>query len=156
MHGPANQSLSPIEPVSGAPKRKLENNEQRLVLEKRSSRTRCSRIGAQRLRHASLSRRNVGGTHTPGNRAVETRLAGWRSSEDGPLLCPFSLLTGNFAGNFIKSRHLARQRLKIRMSERNFRRKFPTQQNREIILPEQGIQAQEQGISSPGPRISHA
>jgi GMC oxidoreductase len=37
--------------------------------------------------------------------------AGWRSSADGPLLCPFSLLTGNFTGNFAKSRLLARQRL---------------------------------------------
>ena len=37
--------------------------------------------------------------------------AGWRSSADGPLLCPFSLLTGNFTGNFAKSRLRERQRL---------------------------------------------
>lgn len=28
----------------------------------------------------------------------ETGFGGWRSSADGPLLCPFSLLTGNFTG----------------------------------------------------------
>src|ERR1035438_7057933 len=39
-HGPPNQSLSPIEPVSSKPKRKSENNEQRLGLEKRLSCTR--------------------------------------------------------------------------------------------------------------------
>jgi hypothetical protein len=36
-------------------------------------------------------------------RGPETRLAGWRRSADGPLLCPFSLLTGNFTGNFVES-----------------------------------------------------
>jgi hypothetical protein len=42
---------------------------------------------------------------------VEATLVGWRRSADGTLLCPFSLLTGNFTGNFAKSRLLARQRL---------------------------------------------
>jgi hypothetical protein len=43
---------------------------------------------------------------------LETDIAaGWRRSADGPLLCPFSLLTGNFTGNFAKSWLLARQRL---------------------------------------------
>jgi hypothetical protein len=28
----------------------------------------------------------------------KTGLAGWRRSADGHLLCPFSLLTGNFTG----------------------------------------------------------
>jgi hypothetical protein len=37
------------------------------------------------------------------NQRREAGLTGWRSSADGPLLCPFSLLTGNFTGNFAKS-----------------------------------------------------
>jgi hypothetical protein len=32
----------------------------------------------------------------------ETGLVGWRSSAGRPPLCPFSLLTGNFTGNFCK------------------------------------------------------
>jgi D-tyrosyl-tRNA(Tyr) deacylase len=83
MREPANQSLSPIEPVSGAPKRKLENNEQRPGPKKRPSRTRCPQIGVQRPRHVSLSGRNVGGTHTPGNRTVETGLP--RKREVAPM-----------------------------------------------------------------------
>src|SRR5476651_366756 len=84
MRGPANRSPShieplsrTIEPVSGVPKRKLKNDEQRLGPEKRPSRTRRPRIDAQRLRHASLSRRNVGGTRAPGNDTAETGLFGW-------------------------------------------------------------------------------
>src|ERR1017187_8079334 len=63
--------------VSGVPKRKLKNDEQRLGPEKRPSHTRRPRIDAQRLRHASLSRRNVGGTRAPGNDTAETGLFGW-------------------------------------------------------------------------------
>ena len=37
---------------------------------------------------------------TLSGKSLETRLAGWRSSADAPLLCPFSLLRGNFTGNF--------------------------------------------------------
>lgn len=44
--------------------------------QKRTSRARRLRIGAQRLRRASLTHRNVGASHTPGNRSAETRLAG--------------------------------------------------------------------------------
>jgi len=54
MRWPTNQSLSLIEPVSSKPKRKLENNEQRLGLEKRLSCTRHLRICGQRLCHGSL------------------------------------------------------------------------------------------------------
>ncbi len=43
-------------------------------------------------------------------KSQEPGLAGWRSSADGPLLRPFSLLTGNFTGNFAKSRLRGRQR----------------------------------------------
>src|ERR1035438_1089412 len=87
MRGPANRSPShgepvsgTIDPVSGVPKRKLKNDEQRLGPEKRPSRTRRPRIDAQRLRHASLSRRNVGGTRAPGNDTAETGLFGWGCS----------------------------------------------------------------------------
>jgi hypothetical protein len=38
-----------------------------------------------------------------GEMANPNAFAVWRSSADGPLLCPFSLLTGNFTGNFAKS-----------------------------------------------------
>lgn len=48
------------------------------------------------------------GISTTHSEIVETALAGWRTSADGPLLCLFSLLTGNFTGNFAKSRHSAR------------------------------------------------
>ena len=58
------------------PKRKLENREQRLGPEKRPSRARRLRIGAQRLRRASLTHRNVGGSHTTGNDTAETGLFG--------------------------------------------------------------------------------
>src|SRR5450830_1627620 len=105
MRSPANRSPShiepvsrTIEPVSGEPKRKLKNDEQRLGPEKRPSCTRRPRIDAQRLRHASLSRRNVGGTRAPGNDTAETGLAGWggrnRTSEwrnQNPL--PYRLAT---------------------------------------------------------------
>ena len=57
--------------------------------------------------------------------------AGWRRSADGPLLCLRSLLTGNFTGNFAKSRLPAHQRLQIVAPLLGFRLKFPTQRNRE-------------------------
>ena len=56
----------------------------------------------------------------------KTRLLGWRSSADGPLLCSVSLLTGNFTGNFAKSQLWARQRLQLMASLQGFRCKFPT------------------------------
>ena len=101
MRGPANQSLSPIEPVSVAPKRKLKNDEQRPGPEKRPSRARRLRIGAQRLRRASLTHRNVGASRTPGNRSAETGLAGWSErirTHAFPIelsLCALSLEFGN-------------------------------------------------------------
>ena len=57
----------------------------------------------------------------------------WRSSADGPLLCPFSLLTGNFTGNFVKSCLRERQRLQIMAPLQGFRCEFPTQWNRELF-----------------------
>src|SRR3984893_5000849 len=39
------------------------------------------RITGQRLGSASVTRGNVAGSHTPGNNAPETRLAGWRDSQ---------------------------------------------------------------------------
>ena len=77
MHGSANRSLLHIEPVSGTPKRKLENGEQRLAPENLGSTTENLQIAGQRLGRARLSRRNVRGSHTPGNHTVETGLAGW-------------------------------------------------------------------------------
>lgn len=61
----------------------------------------------------------------------QTGPVGWRRSADDPLLCPFSLLTGNFTGNFAKSRLRERRRLKIVAPRQGVRRKFPTQRNRE-------------------------
>src|SRR5712691_9790555 len=75
--GSANQSLPHIEPVSGTPKRKLENGEQRLALENHRSWTESLEIAGQRLGPASLTHRNVGGSPTPGNHDAETGLAGW-------------------------------------------------------------------------------
>ena len=50
-----------------------------------------------------------------------------------PVSARNSLLTGNFAGNFVKSRLLARQRRKIMASLQGFRCEFPTQRNRELF-----------------------
>ena len=75
--GSANQSPPHIEPVSGTPKRKLENGEQRLPPQNTRSRAESSEIAGRRLRRASLTHGNVGGSHTPGNHVAETRPAGW-------------------------------------------------------------------------------
>jgi hypothetical protein len=77
MRGPPNQSLAQIEPVSGTPKRKLENGEQRLAPENLRYTTENLEIADQRLARTSLSRGNVGGFPTPGNHTAETGLAGW-------------------------------------------------------------------------------
>jgi hypothetical protein len=73
----ANQSLSRIEPVSGTPKWKLENGEQRLAPETHRPWTESVEIAGQRLGRTSLTRRNVGGSHAPGNHTAETGLPGW-------------------------------------------------------------------------------
>src|SRR6266436_7434638 len=70
-------SMTHIEPVCGTPKRKSENGEQRLAPEKHHSETERLEIADQRLGRASLTRRNVGGSHTPGNHTAETALPGW-------------------------------------------------------------------------------
>ena len=75
--GSANQSLPQIEPVCGTPKRKLENGKQRLGPETRRPRTKTLGIRARRPGRTSLTHRNVGGSHTPGNHTVETGLGGW-------------------------------------------------------------------------------
>jgi hypothetical protein len=77
MRGSPNQSLSHIKPVSGTPKRKLENGEQRLAPENLRYTTENLEIAGQRLARTSLRRGNVGGFHTPGNHTAETGLAGW-------------------------------------------------------------------------------
>ena len=65
--GSANRSLSHTEPVSGTSRRKLENGEQRPAPETDRSRTESLEIADQRPGCASLTRRNFGGFHTPGN-----------------------------------------------------------------------------------------
>jgi hypothetical protein len=88
--GSANRSLSHIEPVSGMPKRKLENGEQRPVPETLRSWTESPEIAGQRLGRSRLTRRNVGGSH-PGNHTPETGLPGWggrtRTQESVRELC---------------------------------------------------------------------
>src|SRR6202035_701817 len=73
---PANRSLSAIEPVSATAKRKLENGEQRPTPETFPTRAEMPQIAGQRLGRASLTRRNVADSHTPGNNTPETRLPG--------------------------------------------------------------------------------
>jgi len=59
-----------------------------------------------RLRVKGGHRRSYPAERRAGGRFVEklpeTALAGWRHSADRLLLCPLSLLTGNFTGNFPK------------------------------------------------------
>jgi hypothetical protein len=52
--------------------------------------------------------------------SAATQNVGWRSSADGPLLCPFSLVTGNFTGNFAKLRLLERRRPQIMTAPQAF------------------------------------
>ena len=72
----ANRSPSHVEPVSGMPERKLENGEQRLAPQSHQSRLESPTFADQRLRRASLTGGNVGGSHAPRNHIVETTLAG--------------------------------------------------------------------------------
>ena len=65
-----------LEPVSGTPKRKLKNGEQRLAPEIHPFKTANLENANQRHRRACLTRRNVGGSHTPGNLTAETGLVG--------------------------------------------------------------------------------
>jgi hypothetical protein len=64
------------QPVSGTPKRKLENGEQRLAPQSRRSKTEILRIADQRLGRDCLTHWNHGDSHTPGNHDAETELAG--------------------------------------------------------------------------------
>jgi hypothetical protein len=64
-----------------------------------------------------------------------------------PVSKPNSLLTGNFTGNFAKSWLLERRRRQTVESAQGVSGEFPTSRNRELFQPEQGILAQEQGIS---------
>ena len=80
----------------------------------------------------------------------ETGLAGWRSSVDSPLLCPFSLLTGNFTGNFAKSEALGGPETVNNGVVTGFPVRIPYSSEQGIILAQQGILAREQGILSAG------
>jgi hypothetical protein len=73
----ANRSPSHIEPVSGMPKRKLENGEQRLAPQSHQSRAESPEFASQRLGHARITGGNVGSSRTARNRIGETALAGW-------------------------------------------------------------------------------
>src|ERR1700719_4596792 len=96
----ANRSLSAIEPVSATAKRKLENGEQRPVPEIYPARAEIPKITGQRLGSASVTRGNVAGSHTPGNNAPETRLAGCperiRTFESGDACQTLGRLALNF------------------------------------------------------------
>ena len=77
QRGSANGSPSHIEPVSGMPKRKSENGEQRLPPQSHKPRPENPEFADPRIGRASLTRGNVAGSHIPGNRIGETALAGW-------------------------------------------------------------------------------
>jgi hypothetical protein len=75
------EPVSPaIEPVCAMAERKLENGEQRLARQNlefgHRPGTKSLKIAGQRLGHTSLTRRNVGGSPTPGTHDAETALAG--------------------------------------------------------------------------------
>ena len=89
-------------------------------------------LGAAETGHRAKGAVHAGFIGGCSSKSRETGLDGWRSSANGPLLCPFSLLTGNFTGNFAKSWLLPRQRLQIVAAAQGIRSKFPTQQNREL------------------------
>jgi hypothetical protein len=72
---------SHIEPVSGMPKRKLENGEGRLAPQSHQSRAESPEFAGQRLGRASLTRRNVDSSREAGNRIGETA-TGWLGWED--------------------------------------------------------------------------
>jgi hypothetical protein len=64
------------------------------------------------------------------------------------MLCPFSLLTGNFTGNFAKLRLWERQRLQIMPVVAGFPTQIPYSTKQGIIFAEQGIWAGEQRFLS--------
>jgi hypothetical protein len=83
------------------PKRKLENGERRLPPQSHQSRGEIPEFASQRLGRASLTRGNVGGSHTRGKSLVETALAGcpsWIHIE--PCVVPRSPLFGRFLRTF--------------------------------------------------------
>ena len=79
-------------------------------------------------------------------KAWETGLVGWRSSADRPLLCPVSLLTGNFTGNFPKLGLPAPQRRQFATTVRGVSSKFPSYENRELFRNTRKIRESKQGM----------
>jgi hypothetical protein len=61
-------------------------------------------------------------------------MAGWRRSAYVALLCPLSLLTGNFTGKILNSSIWERQRLQIASQSQASFAEFPTLDNRELFL----------------------
>jgi hypothetical protein len=99
---------------------KLENREQRPASQNPCSRAEILEIAEQRLEPASLSRRNVGGTHTPGNDTPEAALPGLvagfellRSTE-----APASARTGDWPGRRMIDFVLRRLQLQARLRPR--------------------------------------
>jgi hypothetical protein len=72
-----NRSPSRLEPVSGMPKRKLENGERRLAPQSHRIQSRKSGNLPARDSGPPASCGNVGSSRTARNRMVETELAGW-------------------------------------------------------------------------------
>jgi hypothetical protein len=62
---------------TGLAQAETEIGEQRLAPQSHQSSPDIPEFAGQRLRRASLSRGNIGGSHTPGYCIVETALAGW-------------------------------------------------------------------------------
>jgi hypothetical protein len=91
-----------IEPVSGTAKRKLKIGNQRLAPQSRQSRGNFSEIAEQRLAYKSLTRGNVGATHTAGYRTAETLVS---VADDAVPIEPVSII--NFPANREINREVA-------------------------------------------------
>jgi hypothetical protein len=71
---------------------------------------------------------------------------GWRGSADGPLLCPFSLANREFTGNFIKIAASGTPETASNGVVAALPAQIPYSTKQGIILAEQGLSAEEQGI----------
>ena len=101
---------------SSSHKRKFFSKRCELAKRRSQSRARSKTVGDTLPREKCLVRTLFQSTGT-----------GWLAQQcRWPLLCPFSLLTGNCTGNFAKSRLRERQRPEIVVSSQGIRREFPT------------------------------
>lgn len=84
-------------------------------------------------------------------------LAGWRSSADGCLLRPVSLLTGNITGNFQKSSLRTPQRLQNCAARARFLSQFPAEPNRELFSRNREfLKLEQRSLQALGPAVSRA